>query len=123
MIGRSFPTVHIGRYLVAKLTPLKESLLICAGFWLIILALVFLSVGCTQHKLDVSSSSVDKIVDRITELEPPVQCRKLELPPVPEDVKLDISGDKIKANSGGEQLLRGYVACRSLYRDVGGTPK
>lgn len=43
-------------------------------------------------------------------------CKKLDLPPVPQDVILDIKGDKITANAGGEQLLRGYVQCRSLYR-------
>ena len=45
-------------------------------------------------------------------------CPKLILPPVPADVMLDISGDKVTANAGGDLLLRGYVRCRSLYRDV-----
>jgi hypothetical protein len=77
------------------------------------LALFFLLQGCTQHKVDVSSSSVDRVVDRIAALSPPVQCRPLKLPPVPQDVVLDIQGDKVTANAGGELLLRGYVACRS----------
>lgn len=80
-----------------------------------------LMAGCTQHKVDVSSSSVDRVVDRIAALPKPVQCRKLNLPPVPEDVILDIKGDKIAANAGGEVLLRGYVACRSAYQDAPGT--
>lgn len=96
---------------------LRQSLIISALFWLAILSLVFLS-ACTQHKVDVSSSSVDKIVDKMADLKSPVQCRKLVLPPVPEDVLLDIKADKITANAGGEQVLRGYVACRSLYRDA-----
>jgi hypothetical protein len=92
---------------------MADTLLICARFWGAVLALVFLS-GCTTHKVDVSSSSVDNVVDRIAALKPPVKCRTINLPPVPHDVKLDIFGDKIEANAGGEQLLRGYVACRSL---------
>lgn len=100
---------------------LRDSLLICALFWAAILTLAFLS-GCTPTvKHDVSSSSVDRVVDRIAALDKPVQCRKILLPPVPADVKLDIFGDKIDANAGGEQLLKGYVACRSLYRDAPGT--
>lgn len=101
---------------------MRDSLLICALFWAAILSLVFLS-GCTQHKVDVSSSSVDRVVDRIAALPKPVQCRKILLPPVPQDVVLDIKGDKITANAGGEQLLRGYVACKSLYLDAPGTTK
>lgn len=88
-----------------------------ACLWGAAVILLFLS-GCTQHKVDVTSSSVDRVVDKIAALDKPVQCRKLKLPPVPEDVKLDIFGDKIEANAGGEQLLRGYVACRSLYQDA-----
>ena len=97
---------------------LRDSLLLTALFWASVLAMVFLSVGCTQHKVDISSSSVDKLVDKMAGLKPPVQCRKLNLPPVPEDVVLDIKGDHITANDGGETVLRGYVACRSLYRDA-----
>ena len=100
---------------------LLQSILIAAAFWGVMLSLVFLS-GCTPTvKHDVSSSSVDKVVDRIAALDKPVQCRKILLPPVPDDVVLDIKGDKITANAGGEQLLRGYVACRSVYRDAPGT--
>lgn len=38
---------------------------------------------------------------------------KLKLPPVPQDAELVIHGDKIEADKGGQQLLRGYVACRA----------
>lgn len=92
---------------------MRDSLLICAMFWAGILALAFLP-ACTQHKVDVSSSSVDKVVDRIAALDKPVKCRTLDLPPVPQDVVLDIKGDNITANAGGELMLRSYVACRSL---------
>lgn len=43
-------------------------------------------------------------------------CRSIALPPVPQKVKLIIDGDKIESDQGGEQLLRGYVAARYLFR-------
>lgn len=43
-------------------------------------------------------------------------CPKLVMPPIPDDVLLDIKGDKVTANSGGDLLLRGYVRARSLLR-------
>lgn len=97
---------------------LRQSWVYYAIFWIAVLSLCFLS-ACTptvEHQITVPMA--DKIVDRIAALPPPVQCRKLDLPPVPQDVVLDIKGDKITANEGGETVLRGYVACRSLYRDA-----
>jgi hypothetical protein len=100
-------------------TMLRESWIYYAVFWLAVLSLVFLSacVPTVKHEIPIA----DKIVDKIAALPPPVQCRRLELPPVPADVVLDIKADKITANDGGETVLRGYVACRSLYRDAPGT--
>lgn len=43
-------------------------------------------------------------------------CPKLNLPPVPQDVNLQIHGDKIEADAGGERVLRSYVACRAALR-------
>ena len=100
-------------------TLLRQTLIICALFWLGAFALVFLP-ACTptvKHEIPLA----DKIMDKIAALPPPVQCRRLDLPPVPADVVLDIKADKITANQGGETVLRGYVACRSLYRDAPGT--
>lgn len=45
-------------------------------------------------------------------------CPTLELPPIPDDVVIDIKGDKITANAGGEVILRGYVLARSCLRGV-----
>ena len=47
---------------------------------------------------------------------PEQSCPKIELKPVPQKVYLDIQGDKIMYDAGGEQLLRGYVAARALLR-------
>lgn len=111
---------------------MRDSLLICACFWGAILSLGFLP-ACTptatvQHEVPQLQSASDSIrktsdsirnaVDKMADLNPPVQCRKLDLPMVPPDVVLDIKGDKITANEGGEIILRGYVRCRSLYRDA-----
>ena len=44
----------------------------------------------------------------------PNSCKTLALPPVPQDVYLNIKGDQVISNAGGDQLLRGYVQARSL---------
>ena len=85
--------------------------------FVMLLLIVLVLSACTptatvKHEIPLA----DKIVDTITAMPPPVPCRKLDLPPVPADVVLDIKGDNITANAGGETVLRGYVACRSLYR-------
>ena len=73
----------------------------CFFACLVIAVLAALS-GCTNKVADISVAP------------PPAQtCLIPKLPPVPKDVVLDISGDKITSNRGGELLLRGYVACRS----------
>lgn len=64
----------------------------------VMLALVALS-GCTSKLLEVTA--------------PSQECPRLVLPPVADDVVLDIKGDKVTANAGGDTLLRGYVACRN----------
>lgn len=94
---------------------LRDSLIICACFWLAILSLAFLS-GCTptatvQHEvpqLDRLGEAVKKIVVQ--------DCRRptLAMPPIPQDVVLDIKGDRITANAGGELLLRYYSRARQL---------
>lgn len=43
-------------------------------------------------------------------------CPRLALPPIPEDVLIDIQGDRVTANTGGETLLRYYVQARELLR-------
>lgn len=75
------------------------------AFGMVAVFVLFFAQGCANTK-----------VDKLISLEPPVKCRSLDLPPVPQDVVIDIKGDKITANPGGETLLRGYVACRSLSR-------
>lgn len=48
--------------------------------------------------------------------EPAAACPKLNMPPVPQKVYLQIDGDKILSDDGGEMLLRGYVRARYLLR-------
>lgn len=47
---------------------------------------------------------------------PEASCPKLDLPPVPQKATLQIEGDKLFADEGGELLLRGYVRSRYLLR-------
>ena len=66
--------------------------------------------GCTITHETPSAERAIKLAESWT------ACKKLDLPPIPQDVVIDIKGDKVTANQGGEQLLRGYVQCRSAYR-------
>lgn len=43
-------------------------------------------------------------------------CPTLVMPPIPDDVILDIKGSKVTANKGGETMLYGYVRARSLLK-------
>jgi hypothetical protein len=47
---------------------------------------------------------------------PEQQCPKMEMPPVPQHVSLMIDGDKVTADSGGDTILRHYVAARNLLK-------
>lgn len=47
---------------------------------------------------------------------PEKSCEHLFMAPVPQKATLIINGDKVSADAGGSQLLRGYVAARDLLR-------
>ena len=49
---------------------------------------------------------------------PPLEksCPKLVLKPLPEKVYLDVKGADVMYDDGGMQVLRGYVACRAVYK-------
>ena len=101
---------------------LLQSILIAVAFWLTMLSLVFLS-ACTptvKHEvpqLDAASDSIRKASDSIRKIVI-AGCEKptLAMPPIPQDVVLDIKGDKIAANEGGELLLRYYSRARQLLK-------
>ena len=61
--------------------------------------------GCTNKVADISIAP--------SQAKP---CPSLQMPPVPDDVVLDIRGDKVITNEGGDVILRGYVQARSLLR-------
>lgn len=70
-------------------------------------------IACVIAAFILLPSCTNKVAD-ISIAPPQTQtCLIPNLPPLPKDVVLDISGDKITSNPGGELLLRGYVACRS----------
>ena len=67
--------------------------------------------GCTpavEHRV-----TVPQIDTAIKALKTP-DCSKP--PPIPQDVVIDIKGDRVTANTGGEQLLRDYVSARDCLR-------
>jgi hypothetical protein len=43
-------------------------------------------------------------------------CPKKDLPPIPEKVTIQIDGDTVITDEGGEKLLRQYVLARELLR-------
>ena len=95
---------------------LRESLVICACFWLAILSLVFLS-ACTptvKHEvpqLDTAANAIKKIV--IAGCEKPT----LAMPPIPDNCIIDIRGETMTASSKDcEDLVRFYVRARQLLK-------
>lgn len=65
--------------------------------------------GCTVTHETPSADRAIKLAERW------VDCPAIKLPPIPQDVVIDIKGNKVTANEGGETILKGYVACRSAY--------
>jgi hypothetical protein len=99
-------------------TMLRQTLIICACFWLAVLSLVFLS-ACTptatvQHEvpqLDRLGDAVKKIVVQ------DCQSPTLAMPPIPQECVIDIRGDSMTASSPEcESLIRHYVAARRLLK-------
>lgn len=71
--------------------------------------------ACTpKMEHQVVAPQLDQALDQLKKLKKP--CRTIDLMPVPEHAYLIIEGDSVYADEGGggEQLLRGYVSCRSL---------
>ena len=46
----------------------------------------------------------------------PQGCKTIKLDPIPDKVYLNVQGSKVFADDGGEQILRGYAACRGMYK-------
>lgn len=91
-----------------------------AGSTRALLALTLVGApGCVTHEvrapqLDHAINIADKITDQIKAL--PAQaapaCPPIRLAEIPEDVVVDIKGDKVSTNEGGLLLLREYVKAR-----------
>lgn len=73
-------------------------------FFVLLLIFILLQFGCVSAPVAPNLKL------------PEVSCPKLDLPPVPQKATLQIEGDKLFADEGGEQLLRGYVRSRQLLR-------
>ena len=76
-------------------------------------ALSALLVSCVRHEvpqLDNVGEAIKKIV--VQDCKP----TKYAMKPIPQDVEIDIKGDKVRANDGGIELLREYVYVRKLLK-------
>lgn len=90
---------------------LAQAMMLAIVFWSCFL---FALAGCTvKHE----APQLDRIEDTVRKITI-AGCQKqhLAMPPIPQDVVLDIKGDKITANEGGETLLRFYSQARQLLR-------
>jgi|GEM_PF-3219059 len=86
--------------------PVKQVLLIGIFFWIAVFFLFALLNGCISAPVAPGLKLPEA---------PAKECPRLVMPPIPEDVELDIKGDKInKINGGGDVLLRGYSRARQL---------
>lgn len=71
--------------------------------------------GCVRHQVEAPQlDSLAAAAKKIT-IE---GCKRqhLTVPPIGQDVVIDIKGDNVTANAGGEELLRWYVRMRSALR-------
>jgi len=73
-----------------------------------------LFLACVVVALVASGCAPVQVAPNLKLPEPARACPTLVMPPVPGDVALDIKGDNVTANPGGDLLLRGYVRARSL---------
>ena len=78
-----------------------------------LLPAVFL-IGCTQHEVKVSAPQLDQVIKKIVVQD----CKPTRYPmkPIPQDVEIDIKGNVVRANDGGIELLREYVAARRILK-------
>jgi len=81
---------------------MKDILIICAVFWLLMMSLVFLS-ACAPVQVAPNL--------RLPESK---ACPTLAMPPIADVCTLYIRGDEIVTDACGDSLLRGYVRARSL---------
>lgn len=77
-------------------------------FTLLLVVMLFLVTGCVSAPVAPNLKFPEQKA-----------CRSVALAPVPDHVRLIIDGDKIEADQGGEQLLRGYVASRYVFQSAG----
>ena len=99
----------------------RQTLIICALFWLAILSLVFLPACSVKHEvpqLQGASDSIRKTSDSIRKIVI-AGCEKptLAMPPIPQECVIDIRGDSMTASSKDcEDLVRFYVRARQLLK-------
>lgn len=92
----------------------RQTLIICALFWLVILSLTFLSACSVKHEvpqLDHFVGVNKKIAESLK------SCPTLAMPPIPDNCIIDIRGDSMTASSKEcEDLVRYYSRARQLLK-------
>jgi hypothetical protein len=104
-------------------TMLRQTLIICACFWLAVLSLVFLPACTPTVTVDHEVPQLDRLGDAVKKIV--VQdCAKptLAMPPIPQECVIDIRGDSMTASGKDcEDLVRFYVAARRLLKPAAPT--
>ena len=99
-------------------TMLRQTLMICACFWLAVLSLVFLPACTPTVTVDHEIPQLDRLGEAVKKIV--VQdCQKpvLAMPPIPNECVIDIRGDSMTASSPEcESLVRFYVRARQLLK-------
>ena len=96
---------------------LLESWIYYAVFWLAVLSLCFLPACTPTVTVDHELPQLDRIGQAVQKIV--VQdCQRptLAMPPIPQECVIDIHGDKITVNDGGEILLKSYVQAREMLK-------
>lgn len=85
---------------------MQSAIMATAGFF----AVLAISACTPEVEHRVTAPQLDTAIHAIQATACP------PLPPLQSDVVIDIKGDKVTANAGGEQLLRDYVSARDCLR-------
>lgn len=78
--------------------------------------LIFWAIAFVTACILILSGCVSAPVAPNLKIPENIGCPKLDIPPLPQEVNLQIHGDKVESDAGGERVLRSYVACRAALK-------
>jgi hypothetical protein len=101
-------------------TMLRQTLIICACFWLAVLSLVFLPACTPTATVNHEVPQLDRLGDAVKKIvvqDCQRQRQTLAMPPIPQECLIDIRGDTVTASSQEcEDLVRYYSRARRLLK-------